>query len=79
MFSFKNLLLNTKCKHVFPCRYKRVFSVGTHAVTTYNPNTLEVTNQWPYETFVASALLGKDKEQSSTSHFVKAVGRSQKR
>jgi hypothetical protein len=45
MFSFKNLLLNTKCKHVFPCRYKRVFSVGTHAVTTYNPNTLEVTNQ----------------------------------
>ena len=31
------------------------------------------------ETFVASALLGKDKEQSSTSHFVKAVGRSQKR
>lgn len=26
-------------------RYKRVFSVGTHAITTYNPNTLEVTNQ----------------------------------
>lgn len=29
----------------FLCRYKRVFSVGTHAITTYNPNTLEVTNQ----------------------------------
>lgn len=24
---------------------KRVFSVGAHAVTTYNPSTLEVTNQ----------------------------------
>lgn len=27
------------------CRYKRVFSVGTHGITTYNPSTLEVTNQ----------------------------------
>lgn len=27
------------------CRYKRVFSVGTHGITTYNPTTLEVTNQ----------------------------------
>ena len=26
-------------------RYKRVFSVGTHGITTYNPTTLEVTNQ----------------------------------
>lgn len=31
------------------------------------------------ETFAASALLEKDKEQSSTSRFVKAVGKSQKR
>ena len=30
---------------VFACRYKRVFSIGTTAVTTYNPNTHEVTNQ----------------------------------
>lgn len=30
------------------------------------------------ETFAASALLEKDKEQSSTSRFVKAVGKSQK-
>lgn len=26
-------------------RYKRVFSIGTTAITTYNPNTHEVTNQ----------------------------------
>ena len=30
------------------------------------------------ETFAASALLEKDKEQSSTSRFVKAVEKSQK-
>lgn len=26
-------------------RYKRVFSVGSKAVTTYNPGTGEITNQ----------------------------------
>lgn len=26
-------------------RYKRIFSVGTLGITTYNPSTLEVTNQ----------------------------------
>lgn len=26
-------------------RYKRVYSIGSHAITTYNPQTLEVTNQ----------------------------------
>ena len=29
-------------------KYKRILSIGTKAVTTYNPTTLEVTNQWPY-------------------------------
>lgn len=29
-------------------KYKRILSIGTHAVTTYNPSSLEVTNQWPY-------------------------------
>lgn len=26
-------------------RYKRVFSIGTKGITTYNPNNVEVTNQ----------------------------------
>jgi len=26
-------------------RYKRVFSIGSKAITTYNPSNLEVTNQ----------------------------------
>ncbi|VDO76855.1 unnamed protein product [Onchocerca flexuosa] len=33
-------------------RYKRIFSIGTLAVTTYNPSTLEITNQWLYEDFI---------------------------
>lgn len=39
--------LVTKISH-WRGKYKRIMSVGTHAVTTYNPGTLEVTNQWPY-------------------------------
>ncbi|CAD5207181.1 unnamed protein product [Bursaphelenchus okinawaensis] len=33
--------------------YRRIFSVGTHAVTTYNPEKLEITNQWKYDEFVS--------------------------
>ncbi|CAI8019165.1 DnaJ homolog subfamily C member 13 [Geodia barretti] len=36
-------------------KYKRVFSIGTKAITTYNPNTHEVTNQWCYNEFVGIA------------------------
>lgn len=34
-----------------PFRYKRIFSIGSKGITTYNPNTLEVTNKWPYNEF----------------------------
>ena len=29
-------------------RYKRIFSIGTCGITTYNPTSLEVTNRWLY-------------------------------
>ncbi|KAL4708434.1 hypothetical protein ACJJTC_001150 [Scirpophaga incertulas] len=32
-------------KHAWRGKYKRVFSVGTHGITTYNPDRLEVTNE----------------------------------
>jgi len=38
-------------KHSWRGRYKRIFSIGSKAVTTYNPVSLEVTNQWPYNEF----------------------------
>ncbi|XP_025080789.1 dnaJ homolog subfamily C member 13-like isoform X2 [Pomacea canaliculata] len=40
-------------KHSWKGKYKRIFSVGTHGITTYNPNNMEITNQWPYSEFVS--------------------------
>ncbi|KAL8571849.1 DnaJ subfamily C member 13 [Nucella lapillus] len=40
-------------KHSWKGKYKRIFSVGTHGITTYNPASMEVTNQWPYNEFVS--------------------------
>uniref|UniRef100_A0AAR5P1B7 J domain-containing protein n=2 Tax=Dendroctonus ponderosae TaxID=77166 RepID=A0AAR5P1B7_DENPD len=38
-------------KHSWKGKYKRIFSIGSKGVTTYNPSTLEVTNKWPYNEF----------------------------
>ncbi|XP_052814797.1 dnaJ homolog subfamily C member 13-like isoform X2 [Mya arenaria] len=40
-------------KHSWKGKYKRIFSVGTHGITTYHPQSLEVTNQWSYKEFVS--------------------------
>ncbi|WKX89857.1 hypothetical protein Q1695_009030 [Nippostrongylus brasiliensis] len=40
-------------KHSWKGKYKRIFSIGTLAITTYNPQNLEITNQWQYEDFIA--------------------------
>lgn len=34
-------------------RYKRIFSVGTNGISTYNPTTLEITNRWAYNDFIS--------------------------
>ncbi|XP_005092836.1 dnaJ homolog subfamily C member 13 isoform X2 [Aplysia californica] len=39
-------------KHSWKGKYKRIFSVGTHGITTYNPGTFEITNQWAYNEFI---------------------------
>ncbi|XP_050693547.1 dnaJ homolog subfamily C member 13-like isoform X2 [Eriocheir sinensis] len=33
-------------------KYKRIFSVGNASITTYNPGSMEVTNQWYYHDFI---------------------------
>lgn len=38
--------------HGVTCRYKRIFSIGTKGITTYNPTNLEVTNQVRDQTFI---------------------------
>ncbi|EMP31569.1 DnaJ like protein subfamily C member 13 [Chelonia mydas] len=56
-------------------RYKRVFSVGTHAITTYNPNTLEVTNQWPYGDLCSIGPVGKGQGTEFSLTFRKGSGK----
>ncbi|PNF36068.1 DnaJ subfamily C member 13 [Cryptotermes secundus] len=34
-------------------KYRRIFSIGSMGITTYNPASLEVTNQWLYSDFVS--------------------------
>ncbi|XP_060515817.1 dnaJ homolog subfamily C member 13 [Cylas formicarius] len=39
--------------HIWKGKYKRIFSIGSKGVTTYNPTSLEVTNRWSYNDFVS--------------------------
>lgn len=39
-------------KHSWKGKYKRIFSIGSMGITTYNPNNLEVTNKWAYADFI---------------------------
>uniref|UniRef100_A0A3B4AJX5 Uncharacterized protein n=1 Tax=Periophthalmus magnuspinnatus TaxID=409849 RepID=A0A3B4AJX5_9GOBI len=55
----KDLACFYTTKHSWRGKYKRVFSVGTHGITTYNPTTLEVTNQWPYGDICGICPVGK--------------------
>ncbi|XP_066599154.1 dnaJ homolog subfamily C member 13 isoform X2 [Prorops nasuta] len=40
-------------KHSWKGKYKRIFSIGSMGITTYNPNNLEVTNKWEYFDFIS--------------------------
>eukprot|EP00794_Sanderia_malayensis_P017835 gene17835-19618_t len=55
-------------KHSWRGKYKRIFSVGSKAITTYNPANLEVTNQWPYNEFFGICPSAK-----STTEFIITV------
>lgn len=47
-------------------RYSRIFSVGSHGITTYNCTTLEVTNRWLYEDVISIRALQQLHEFSIT-------------
>jgi DnaJ family protein C protein 13 len=53
-------------------KYKRIFTIGTHAITTYNPSNLEVTNQWPYAEVIGIKAVEK-------SEFILNIFRKKKR
>ncbi|XP_056440183.1 dnaJ homolog subfamily C member 13-like [Gadus chalcogrammus] len=62
-------------KHSWRGKYKRVFSVGTHGITTYNPTTLEVTNQWPYGDICGIGPVGKGQGTEFNLTFRKGSGK----
>ncbi|XP_030062368.1 dnaJ homolog subfamily C member 13 isoform X1 [Microcaecilia unicolor] len=71
----KDLACYYTTKHSWRGRYKRIFSVGTHAITTYNPNTLEITNQWPYGDICSISPVGKGQGMEFNLTFRKGSGK----
>ncbi|KAK6166630.1 hypothetical protein SNE40_023278 [Patella caerulea] len=62
-------------KHSWKGKYKRIFSVGTHGITTYNPQSMEITNQWPYNEFISIVPTVK---APSNSEFVITMRKGKK-
>uniref|UniRef100_A0A3Q3W297 J domain-containing protein n=1 Tax=Mola mola TaxID=94237 RepID=A0A3Q3W297_MOLML len=71
----KDLACFYTTKHSWRGKYKRVFSVGTHGITTYNPTTLEVTNQWPYGDICGIGPVGKGQGTEFNLTFRKGTGK----
>jgi hypothetical protein len=46
-------------------RYKRIFSIGSVGISTYNPITFEVTNQWFYSDFISVMPILKGTSQQN--------------
>ncbi|XP_030387822.1 dnaJ homolog subfamily C member 13 isoform X2 [Scaptodrosophila lebanonensis] len=42
-------------KHSWKGKYKRILSIGTAGISTYNPDRFDLTNRWPYSDIVAAA------------------------
>ncbi|GBP27281.1 DnaJ homolog subfamily C member 13 [Eumeta japonica] len=64
-------------KHSWKGKYKRVFSVGTHGITTYNPDRLEVTNRWLYADVVTVAT--PKQSNSNVNHDFVLVMKKEKK
>jgi DnaJ family protein C protein 13 len=63
-------------KHSWKGKYKRIFSVGTMGITTYNPSTLEVTNRWAYSDFIS--LQPQKSAGNTPSEFVITMKKERK-
>ena len=36
-------------------KYKRILTVGSHGISTYNPDKFDLTNRWPYSDVISVA------------------------
>ena len=53
-------------EHLIFCR---VFCIGALSITTYNPSTMEATNQWQYSDFITILPAGAPPTVMSKKHF----------
>ena len=57
-------------KHSWKGKYKRVFCVGALSITTYNPNTMEATNQWQYSDFISIQAAARGQASQPNNEFI---------
>lgn len=50
-------------------RYKRILGIGEEGITTYNPNSLEVTNQWLYKDVINITPILRNNAQHQVSYI----------
>lgn len=69
-------------KHSWRGKYKRMFSIGTHGISTYEPSTLGLTNAWPYDQVVSLTLSrgsnALDRTQQAVAEFTLTFRKSKK-
>lgn len=71
IISWSNLYINIDFSI---SRYKRIFSVGTNGISTYNPSNLEITNRWAYSDFISvTPLKGSQNEFQITMKKEKKI------
>nr|CAB3238835.1 dnaJ homolog subfamily C member 13 [Phallusia mammillata] len=71
----KNVACYYTTKHSWRGRYKRLFAVGTRGITTYNPSSLQVTNQWSYSEFCGIILDHKSKNNNDFLILLRKSGK----
>lgn len=54
-------------KHSWKGKYKRILSIGTAGISTYNPDKYDITNRWLYAD-VVSVLPSKTNVSHLISH-----------
>lgn len=57
-------------KHSWKGKYKRVFSIGSTSITTYNPSNMEPTNQWMYSDFISILPAAKGQASAPNNEFI---------
>lgn len=42
-------------KHSWKGKYKRILTIGTQSISTYNPDKFDMTNRWAYSDIISAA------------------------